>query len=273
MLDFILVWSLFVKLLFLFVAGFAGFKFLAYLDWRAGWSFKDRVNGLTFPQAVYFGLRIVAVALVVSVVAGCSQQPEMAQEPPADPDSPRAAAPPVVAVPVVPVEPPRAAGKFPAKYDAAIRKAVETYGCAPDWRLLKAQYWQESRLDPLARSPAGAEGIAQFMPGTARDIFPLLGHQAIDRKVAEPSIDAGCYYMTRLRKAWSSPRPDGDRHRLALASYNAGLGHILNSQKACGGPLLYDPIMACLPQITGHHAKETLSYAPLIYRWFAQMVV
>lgn len=103
--DFILVWSLFVKVLFLFLAGFVGFKFLAYLDRRAGWNFKERLGGLTVPQALYFGMRILAVALVVSAVAGCSM-----------------------------------ASAFPTAYDRQIEKATKAYLPDTPWKLLKAQY-------------------------------------------------------------------------------------------------------------------------------------
>lgn len=139
------------------------------------------------------------------------------------------------------------------------------------WRLLKAQYYQESRLRPEARSPAGAEGIAQFMPATWTEVSRAMGRELVDRRLAAPSIEAGAFYMARLRRSWSSPRPWQDRHRLALASYNAGIGHILAAQRACGEPPLYEPIMACLPAITGRHAAETLGYAPSIWRWWNAM--
>lgn len=162
---------------------------------------------------------------------------------------------------------------FPAKYDSAIERAATTWLPGVPWRLYKAQLWQESRLDPAARSPAGAEGLAQFMPATAAEIWPLLGYGLVDRRAVAPAIEAGAFYMGRLRRSWSSPRPWADRHQLALASYNAGLGHILAAQKACHGALLYAPIMACLPQITGAHARETLNYAPAIWRWWQLMEV
>lgn len=144
------------------------------------------------------------------------------------------------------------------------------------WRLWKAQLWTESRLDPAARSPAGAAGLAQFMPGTAAEIWRLLGYGVVDPTLAGPSIEAGAYYMARLRAGWSAPRPWEDKHRLAQASYNAGPGNILAAQRACVGaggnlPSAYDAIMACLPQITGRYAAETLAYAPAIWRWFAIM--
>lgn len=139
------------------------------------------------------------------------------------------------------------------------------------WRLLKAQYWQESRLKTDARSPLGAEGIAQFMPGTWIEVRGQMRLAPAPRNDAGASIEAGAYYMSRLRAQWRSERPERDRHSLAMASYNAGLGHILAAQRACAMPVHYEPIMACLPGITGRHAAETLGYAPAIYRWFQRM--
>lgn len=161
--------------------------------------------------------------------------------------------------------------RFPDRYDAGIESAARSYLPGVPWRLLKAQYWQESRLKPEARSPVGAEGIAQFMPGTWDETLKAMGVGAISRRSADISIRAGAFYMARLRSQWSSPRPWEDRHRLALASYNAGLGNILTAQRVCGGPLLYDPIMTCLPQVTGRHAAETLGYAPAIWKAWGQM--
>ena len=162
---------------------------------------------------------------------------------------------------------------FPTKYDSDILRAAGRYLPGVPWRLYKAQLWQESRLDPAARSPAGAEGIAQFMPATWREIAPFVGAAGLPRSAARQAIEGGAYYMGRLRHAWSAPRPEDDRHRLALASYNAGLGNILAAQRACDGPSGYDAIMACLPDVTGRYANETLAYAPRIYGWFQMMVV
>jgi hypothetical protein len=57
-----------------------------------------------------------------------------------------------------------------AEFFADVCKAIETF--AGQWRLPAGYFarlvWQESRFDPLALSTAGAEGIAQFMPSTAR---------------------------------------------------------------------------------------------------------
>lgn len=163
-------------------------------------------------------------------------------------------------------------GVLPSTYDRDIKAASQRYMPPVPWQVYWGQLYQESRMNPAARSPVGAEGLAQFMPGTAKDIFPLLGYTALDRRLAGPSIQAGAYYMARLRRGWLAERPEEDRHNLALASYNAGMGHILEAQRLCGGNL-YAQIMACLPQVTGRHAAETLSYAPSIRRWAAAKMI
>lgn len=69
--------------------------------------------------------------------------------------------------------------------------------------------WKESRFDPNAVSPAGAEGIAQFMPGTAaerglRDSFDI-----------EQAIPASARYLGELRDRFGNLG-------LAAAAYNSG---------------------------------------------------
>jgi soluble lytic murein transglycosylase-like protein len=79
--------------------------------------------------------------------------------------------------------------------------------------LLSAQLRQESGFDPGARSGAGAQGIAQFMPGTARAIGlanPFDPDQAIPAQAKLMAM--------HLRQFGSVP--------LALAAYNAGAGAV-----------------------------------------------
>lgn len=155
------------------------------------------------------------------------------------------------------------------RYDADIERAAQLYLPGWDWRWLKAQYYQESRLDPAAVSPAGARGIAQFMPGTWSDIAPVLGFGGLSPHVAEPAILAGAAYMARLRRNWRAERPESDRRELTQASYNAGLGRILSAQRACGDARHWPEISPCLPSITGRrHANETITYVERIRRWY-----
>ncbi|MDO9409525.1 lytic transglycosylase domain-containing protein [Patulibacter sp.] len=79
--------------------------------------------------------------------------------------------------------------------------------------LLAAQLKQESGFDPGARSPAGAQGIAQFMPGTAR----AMGLR--DPFDPEQAIPAQARLMSLLLRRFGSVQ-------LALAAYNAGEGNV-----------------------------------------------
>ena len=80
--------------------------------------------------------------------------------------------------------------------------------------LLAAQLYAESGFNPFARSPGGAEGIAQFMPGTARSYG--LG----DPFDPESAIDAQARLMSDLLRRFSG------KVALALAAYNAGPGAV-----------------------------------------------
>jgi soluble lytic murein transglycosylase-like protein len=75
--------------------------------------------------------------------------------------------------------------------------------------LLAAQLMAESNFNPFAVSPAGAEGIAQFMPGTAASYGLKDPFDPVE------AIDAQAHLMSDLIHQFGSPE-------LALAAYNAG---------------------------------------------------
>ena len=67
-----------------------------------------------------------------------------------------------------------------------------------------------------------------------------------------------------------------DRFKLALASYNAGIGHVLKAQSLCDMARLYDEIVPpCLPRVTGtKNSKETIGYTTnIVDRWYPMMLV
>lgn len=152
------------------------------------------------------------------------------------------------------------------EYDNEIQRAVAEFLPSVDWRITKAQFWQESRFNPRATSPVGAMGIAQIMPGT----WDRFG--AGDPYDAHDSIWAGVKCMANLMGQWSRPRPHMDRVCLALASYNAGLGHILKAQKLAGDAPLYADIIEQLPAVTGTHSDETINYVRLILGFYNMAV-
>jgi hypothetical protein len=119
----------------------------------------------------------------------------------------------------------------------------------------------------LNPSPVGAQGLAQVMPGTFRDI---MRETNIRGNPYDPytNLMAGAYYMGKMRRIFRAPRPDVERHKLAAASYNAGAGHIIRAQALVGNPKEWKPVADVLPQITGRHAKETQNYVERIFRTY-----
>lgn len=118
----------------------------------------------------------------------------------------------------------------PSQYREAILHSASRWNVSPG--LLAAQLMAESGFNPRAVSPAGALGIAQFMPGTARS-YGL-------RDPFDPiaAIDAEAHLMSDLLRQFHSVP-------LALAAYNAGSGAVA----ACN----------CLPPI-----PETRAYVARI---------
>lgn len=158
------------------------------------------------------------------------------------------------------------------QHDRIIKRAAETYLPGIDWRLWKAQIKQESQFNCNAVSPVGAQGCAQIMPGTMRDIIRLSG---INGSAFDPEIGimAGAFYMARQRAIFKAPRPEVDRHNLAMAAYNAGAGNIIKAQKLVGNPPGWEPVAQALPRITGHHAKETQDYVVKIRGYYKRYLL
>jgi hypothetical protein len=95
----------------------------------------------------------------------------------------------------------------PERYAAILTRAAQRWNVSAT--LLAAQLYAESNFNPFANSPAGAQGIAQFMPGTA------LALGLDDPFDAEQAIDAQAHLMRDLLRRFASVP-------LALAAYNAG---------------------------------------------------
>lgn len=164
------------------------------------------------------------------------------------------------------------ASLFPNQYDRAFKDAALFLPIGTDWRLLKAQCWQESRLIPQAVSPAGAFGVCQFMLATASEM--LAKHDELTNLwIPEQSILAAALYMRQLIRGWSAPRPPMDRYMLALASYNAGFGNLLAAQRLADDANRYVDIIDELEDVTGTHSEETITYVKLIIsKWYPAML-
>ena len=108
-------------------------------------------------------------------------------------------------------------------YSELAASIAREYGLNPE--IFVRQMMQESGLNPDAVSPAGAVGIAQIMPDTARD--PGYGVSPItDPTDPEEALRFGAQYMRAMLDKY------GD-YGLALAAYNAGPGAV---DKAGGIP-------------------------------------
>lgn len=160
---------------------------------------------------------------------------------------------------------------FTDKYDGTINSAVKRWWPdVPFWKLWKAQLYQESRLDPKAVSPVGARGLAQFMPATWNDIMRQMG--TVGSPDEDIAIEAGAFYMAKLRRMWKADRSALEKHDLAAASYNAGAGSILKAQTRCNDARLWSGIAPCLEVITGpQFSRETRTYVERIDVWWKQM--
>lgn len=108
------------------------------------------------------------------------------------------------------------------------------------------------------------------MPATWREVVRDLG--LVGSPHDEVAIDAGAYYMAKLRQTWRRDRSAVERNELAQASYNAGAGNILKAQRYCGSARLWPAVRECLPLVTGaRNARETVTYVERIQRRWREM--
>jgi len=102
----------------------------------------------------------------------------------------------------------------PQAYAAKVAELSARFDLSP--ALIEALVWQESRWRVDALSPVGARGLAQLMPGTARD----LGVNAADPFA---NLEGGARYLRQ-----QIDRFGGDIEK-ALAAYNAGPGRVIRA--------------------------------------------
>lgn len=110
---------------------------------------------------------------------------------------------------------------YPNAFRELIEKHTKAAGVEPD--LLQALMREESALDPKALSWAGALGLTQLMPYTAKDVARQLGIKRFKvESLLEPDLNIrmGAHYLGGLIKKFDGHTP------FAVGSYNAGSGAV-----------------------------------------------
>ena len=110
--------------------------------------------------------------------------------------------------------------RYPLEYREIIRGHAREEGLDPD--LLAAVVYVESRFDPDAHSDAGAIGLMQLLPATAKGIARRTGGTRFvvaDLRDPEINVRYGAWYLDHLRDRY------GDMTS-ALAAYHAGQGNV-----------------------------------------------
>ena len=151
----------------------------------------------------------------------------------------------------------RVTGDALSSYDDIVKPLSDAAGF--DWRLVVAQMYQESGFDPNAVSFAGAEGLLQVLPRTAREV-------GVDpARLADPAVGirAGVRYLEWTRERFPN-LPIGEQLKFALAAYNAGAGHVQDGRRLArrlglDGSLWFDNVEhAMLKLAEPEHARASV---------------
>ncbi|XQE67785.1 transglycosylase SLT domain-containing protein [Pseudomonas sp. P3C3] len=154
------------------------------------------------------------------------------------------------------------------KFNALVglfEKHADTY--AFDHLLLMAQGFQESQLDQAARSRAGAVGVMQLLPSTAKE----LGIQGVEAS-ADRNIEAGSKYLRLIADTYLDDEEITPVNRLLLsfAAYNAGPGNLMKfrrlAEKSGLDPnIWFGNVEQAAARIVG---RETVDYVGNIYKYY-----
>jgi len=132
-------------------------------------------------------------------------------------------------------------GASSGEYSSSINKYAQQYGVSPG--LISAVINQESGGNPSAISSAGASGIMQLMPGTARELG------VTDTSSVDQNIMGGTKYLSQQLQKYGN-------NELALAAYNAGPGAVDNAISKAGSRNWSD--------VSKYLTSETQNYVPSI---------
>jgi len=111
-----------------------------------------------------------------------------------------------------------------SNYDEILKEESEMIQW--DWRLLASMVYQESRFNPEAVSWAGAFGLMQLMPRTAKN------YGVSQESSPRSQVKAGVQFIQWLDDRFLESIPEEEeRTRFILAAYNIGYGHIQDARR------------------------------------------
>jgi len=152
--------------------------------------------------------------------------------------------------------------RFPALYTDDFKSAASKTRVEPTWLYAIAR--QESMFDTNARSPAGAVGLMQLMPATARTTARAHGISyggTGDLKTPRTNVDLGSRYMKSMLNDFDNNRA------LAAAAYNAGPTRVRQWLKSMPAEIPHDVFVEAIPfRETRQYVQNTLSFA-VIYAY------
>ncbi len=153
-----------------------------------------------------------------------------------------------------------------SKADDYFIKYADQYGF--DWLFVAALAYQESGIDQSVRSPAGAIGVMQMLPSTAKD--PHVNIPNIND--LENNIHAGVKYLRFIRDSYfeKEQMDEANKTLFTMASYNAGAGKIAQLRNEAGKSG-FDPNVWFLNVevvAAARIGRETVQYVSNIYKYY-----
>jgi membrane-bound lytic murein transglycosylase MltF len=137
-----------------------------------------------------------------------------------------------------------------------------------DWVMVAALAYQESGIDQSKRSPAGAIGVMQMLPSTAKD--PNVNIPNIEEM--ENNIHAGVKYLRFIRDRYFGKEPMDTFNKMlfSFASYNAGMGRVAQLRKEAQKTGLDPNIWFRNVEIIAAKriGRETVQYVGNIYKYY-----